>query len=137
MKRLRFLWPMAPGAFVLLTYGASFLAGRVAGPEVRTQCYFALVRTWLAHWPFEPGRYIPTALYPTIEPAATAWIQVEPHIKMLLDPNDLVSRGILETGEWEPESQKILAEHLGPEATFIDVGAHIGYYSLKAAAIVG
>jgi len=76
MNRLRLLWPMAPGAFVLITYGASFLAGRVAGPEVRTQCYFSLVRTWLAHWPFQPGKYIPTALYPTIEPAAKAWIQL-------------------------------------------------------------
>jgi len=38
---------------------------------------------------------------------------------------------------WEPHSIQAVADHLSPGATFIDVGAHIGYYSLKAAVIVG
>ena len=56
---------------------------------------------------------------------------------MRLDPYDLVSRTILETGEWEPDSVQAVADHLSPGATFMDVGAHIGYYSLKAAGMVG
>jgi FkbM family methyltransferase len=56
---------------------------------------------------------------------------------MRLDPFDMVSLKILETGAWEPDSVRVVAEHLSPSATFVDVGAHIGYYSLKAASLVG
>ena len=64
-------------------------------------------------------------------------VEVEPHISMLLDPADYVPMTILETGEWEPGSWHVIEEHLTAGATFVDVGAHIGYYSLKAAKIVG
>jgi FkbM family methyltransferase len=56
---------------------------------------------------------------------------------MLLDPSDYVSDEILETGRWEPECWAAIKEHLPIGGTFIDVGAHIGYFSLKAAKIVG
>jgi FkbM family methyltransferase len=56
---------------------------------------------------------------------------------MLLDPADLVPRTILETGAWEPESVLAIKEHLQTGDTFVDVGAHIGYYSLKMARVVG
>jgi FkbM family methyltransferase len=64
-------------------------------------------------------------------------MQVGPGIKMKLDPYDLVSRNVLETGEWEPRSIHAVAEHLPMSGTFIDVGAHIGYYSLQAASMAG
>jgi FkbM family methyltransferase len=63
-------------------------------------------------------------------------MQVEPGIKMQLDPYDLVSATILQTGKWEPESVRAVADHLPKNGTFVDVGAHIGYYSLKAAGMV-
>lgn len=56
---------------------------------------------------------------------------------MLLDPYDYVSKEILETGVWERESWETIRSHLGGGATFVDIGAHIGYYSLKAAPVVG
>lgn len=37
-----------------------------------------------------------------------------------------------ENGEWEPETKWVLAEHLHPGATFIDIGAWIGPVSLWA-----
>ena len=64
-------------------------------------------------------------------------MEVEPGVNMLLDPEDFVSRYILSTGQWEAESWAICKQHLPVGGTFVDVGAHIGYYSLKAARVVG
>jgi FkbM family methyltransferase len=109
----------------------------VAGPEWRTETYFAMQRGWMAHWPFESGKYAPRVLLPAVRPVTPVWFQVDPHIKMQLDPEDFVSRTILETGEWEPTSWQAMRAHLEGGATFVDVGAQIGYYSLKAAHVVG
>jgi len=56
---------------------------------------------------------------------------------MWLDPNDLVSAAILSSGEWEPLTWHALEPHVSAGGTFVDVGAHIGWYSLKAAKAVG
>jgi FkbM family methyltransferase len=56
---------------------------------------------------------------------------------MLLDPRDLISRVLLETGEWEPDTWNAIAAHLKPGGTFVDVGAHVGHFSLMAATAVG
>ena len=114
-----------------------FVPKMVASPETRTGAYFAMQRGWMAHWPFESGKYAPRVFLPAVMPVAPVWYQVEPHIRMHLDPEDFVSRTILETGEWEPTSWRAMRAHLQGGATFVDVGAQIGYYSLKAAPVVG
>jgi len=114
-----------------------FVPKMVASPETRTGAYFAMQRGWMAHWPFESGKYAPGVFLPAVMPVAPVWYQVEPHIRMHLDPEDFVSRTILETGEWEPTSWRAMRAHLQGGATFVDVGAQIGYYSLKAAPVVG
>jgi FkbM family methyltransferase len=129
----RFLLPFVPGLFVLVTG----VGGTIAGPAGRTQGYFAIQRQWEAHWPLQNGKKLPRLFEPMVQPFAPVWLQVEPGIKMRLDPYDYVSREILETGKWEPESWAVIQDHLGKGATLIDVGAHIGYYSLKAAPVVG
>jgi hypothetical protein len=53
---------------------------------------------------------------------------------MWVDPGwDVISQRMASEGEWEyPQSQ--LINHLGrPDWTFVDIGAHIGYFSLMAA----
>jgi FkbM family methyltransferase len=109
----------------------------VAGPELRTKAYFAVQRQWAAHWPFETGKHASRLLQAAVGPMVPVWYQVEPHIKMRLDPADLGPSMILESGVYEPVSVGMVSEHLGAGATFIDVGADIGYYSLKAAPLVG
>lgn len=55
-------------------------------------------------------------------------------VYMWIDPDwDVISSRIAKEGEWEyPQSR--LINHLGrPEWTFIDIGAHIGFFSLMAA----
>lgn len=44
---------------------------------------------------------------------------------------------ILWSGQWEPETREIVSETLEPGMTFVDIGAHLGYFSLLAASRVG
>ena len=132
MKK-RYLWLLAPALLVCLRFGPKVFAGS----ETRTQAYFAVQRAWMAHWPLESGKYAPRLMLGSVLPVTPVWYQVEPEIRMRLDPEDFVSRTILETGEWEPTSWQAMRAHLSSGATFVDVGAQIGYYSLKAAPVVG
>lgn len=40
-------------------------------------------------------------------------------------------------GHYEPETEDVLRQHLRPGDTFVDLGAHIGYFTLLAAQLVG
>ncbi len=136
-KTRKFLF--AVGAFALVLATAGFASGGAG----RTRSYFGAYRSSYTHAPafiqpyFAVADFFLNPVFETFGPFEPVWTQVEPGIKMQLDPYDLVSRKILETGVWEPESIQAVADHLSPNATFMDVGAHIGYYSLKAATMVG
>ena len=106
-------------------------------PSLRTKGYFLFFRTWYSHCPFAAGKLWPKALWPVFEPFVPVWVQIEPGVTMWLDPYDFVSRVILGTGEWEPQTWHAMEPHVPVGGTFVDVGAHIGWYSLKAAKAVG
>jgi FkbM family methyltransferase len=117
----------------LVAAGSIFMAR----PSLRTKGYFVFFRTWYSHWPFAAGKLWPNALARHFEPFVPVWVQIEPGVTMWLDPYDLVSGGILASGQWEPKTWHALEQHTPAGGTFIDVGAHIGWYSLKAAKAVG
>ena len=50
---------------------------------------------------------------------------------------DLVSRYIYLFGIWEPDVTHFVRASLAPGDTFVDVGAHVGYYTLLASRLVG
>jgi FkbM family methyltransferase len=135
-KKRVFLYSILGVVLVLCAWAVSTRAWR-------TRSYFAVYHASYTHSPAVVRPFfglIPYVLGPAFEKFRTfepEWVEVEPGINMELDPYDLVSRAILQTGEWEPQSVKAMTEHLSTGGTFIDVGAHIGYYSLKAANIVG
>jgi FkbM family methyltransferase len=55
-----------------------------------------------------------------------------------LDPDDpFVSKPIMETGSYEPHLTEAIADELTTGATFIDVGANLGWFALLAASRVG
>src|SRR5882724_9206050 len=60
-------------------------------------------------------------------------MQVEQGVSLNLDPRDLVSVSILRTREWQPGVWTALNSRLKPGAVLLDVGAHIGYFSMKGA----
>jgi FkbM family methyltransferase len=117
----------------LVAAGSIFMAR----PSWRTRGYFAFARAWYSHYPFAAGQLWPTTFARHFEPFVPVWVQTEPGVTMLLDPYDVVSEVILVTGDWEPKTWNALAQHIPAGGTFIDVGAHIGTYSLKAAKLVG
>ena len=72
-----------------------------------------------------------------VGPLAPVRVELEPGISLLLDPTDFVTRRILDAGLWEPATWNLLEDYLPSGGTFVDVGAHVGWFSLKAAKIVG
>jgi FkbM family methyltransferase len=106
-------------------------------PSLRTRGFAVFSRAWRSHWHYATGSDVPVRLSPIFEPFVPIWVHVEPGVTMLLDPNDLVSSDILMVGDWEPKTWHALEQHTPAGGTFIDVGAHIGWYSLKAAKAVG
>jgi len=64
-------------------------------------------------------------------------VEIEPGVSLQLDPEDVLQCVLLLEKEWEPQVWRGISTHLREGGVFIDVGAHIGFYSLKAARIVG
>jgi FkbM family methyltransferase len=95
-----------------------------SGAETRTRVLFS-------------GPAAVDVISPAFEPMVPIWVTLEPGVKMELDPYDLVSRQLLLHGTWEQDTWEQIASNLPPDGTFIDVGAHIGYYTLKGAHKVG
>lgn len=56
---------------------------------------------------------------------------------MIKHLDDLDSLGLGHRAVYEPWETAVVTRDLKPEQTFIDIGAHIGYYSLMASALVG
>jgi len=57
--------------------------------------------------------------------------------EMLVVMPELVSRAIYHYGYYEEGLTKMVLEYLKPGMVFIDIGAHLGYYTLLASTIVG
>ena len=66
-----------------------------------------------------------------------ARVRVRGGYTMFLDPRDLVPLSLLRSGEWQPEVWESLEPALPKGAVFLDVGAHIGTFTLKASRQVG
>jgi FkbM family methyltransferase len=118
--------------FIVLVLTITVLA-EVASPLVRNRTCLALETVWQ----HDGGRGLPPSLVRLLSPTVPVWVRVEPRLHLRLDPIDWLDRTILTTGVWEPNTWLGLAEHIPKNGVFVDVGAHIGYYSLKAASLVG
>lgn len=95
---------------------------------------------WAKIWPFERGALAPYYAWPILAGVGLVGpvqIEVEPGIRFELDPGDMVDRNLFVGGEWEKEEWEFVKSHLPVGGTFIDVGAHIGSYSLRGARRVG
>src|SRR6266700_2683994 len=64
-------------------------------------------------------------------------VEIQPGVSLLLDPRDYIPRTILQEGEWQPEVWRAISSGLSTGSVFLDVGAHIGYDTLKASVRVG
>ena len=123
-------------------YVGIVVAGCAIGSEVFTslvaRCSFITARLiWRAVRVWESA---PRRVWPFLEKTGVlkpVRVEVEPGVNLLLDPEDLISQEILITGAWQPPVWRSIANGLSAGAVFLDVGAHIGYETIKASVIVG
>jgi len=106
-------------------------------PTTRTKAFFVFYRVWHSHWPFAAGKQLPDHLSRLFVPFVPIWVHVEPGVTMQLDPYDIVTQAILLNRTWEPSTTYELLRRVPAGGTFVDVGAHVGWYTLKAAQVVG
>jgi FkbM family methyltransferase len=91
-------------------------------------------------WPFRFGNALPTriAAYATkIGLLHSEWYEFQPGLWMQLNARDLIQQTILLEGVWDPSLTSFIEGHLRPDDVFIDVGAHVGYFTLLASRRVG
>jgi FkbM family methyltransferase len=60
-----------------------------------------------------------------------------PGFVMEVDPLEQLGESVLVEGRWGPHVSEAMAAVLKEGSVFVDVGAHIGYYSLEASKLVG
>jgi len=72
-------------------------------------------------------------------PRLPSFRSVETVVGELLLPADCstITPWVARTGEWDPEDALALRSLLRPGMTMLDVGAHVGYFALVAARVVG
>jgi FkbM family methyltransferase len=123
------------GVVLLLLLGLLY-----ADAPLTLKTYFRLESVWAEHWPVTSEQGLFEALEPGLRKARflrPARVEVEPGVSFFLDPRDLIPVTILRTGQWQPEIWDSLRPSLPAGGVFLDVGAHIGYFSIKAAPRIG
>ena len=100
-----------------------------------------LLSLFLRHFPLDGGRWrlIPTALrLVTSLPAdMTRTVTTRDGFRMRVRLGDWLGRHVYACGEYEPATARVFKSLLRPGATFLDVGANAGYFSLLASRCVG
>jgi len=91
-------------------------------------------------WPFSVGKDLPNhlgAVATRMGLIHPAWFEFRPGLWMQLNVTDLIQETILLEGLWDPSLTNFIESNLKPGDVFIDVGAHVGYFTLLAARRVG
>jgi FkbM family methyltransferase len=130
-KSIVIVLAVALGLLVALAYSSASLTART---------FFQIERTWADHWPIVSQQDALQALEPGLikmRLLRPVRVEAEPGISFFLDPRDLIPIDILRTGQWQPEIWSSIAPSLSEGSVFFDVGAHIGYFSMKASRKVG
>ncbi len=61
----------------------------------------------------------------------------QPPLRIEVTPREMINRAIFLYGSFEISETRLVQAFLRPGMTFVDVGAHIGYYTLIGARLVG
>ena len=91
-------------------------------------------------WPLPFGKSLPArlgAFATKIGMVNSEWYEFQPGLWMQLNVRDLIQQTILLEGMWDPALTGFIESTLKPGDVFIDVGAHVGYFTLLAGRRVG
>jgi FkbM family methyltransferase len=67
----------------------------------------------------------------------TWWARLANGQHLRVDMGSTIGRSIWFRGHYEPQVTAVLEQYLRPGDTFVDLGANVGYFAIRAAAIVG
>jgi FkbM family methyltransferase len=131
-------WPLRAALIlaICIVLGAGWILGR--GRESVTRLSYHVGSALTHHWPRAAAvlAHLETPLT-KLGLVGAGIHEVEPGVHLYLDPGDLIGRQLLNEGTWEKEEWGWIEPYLRPGAVFVDVGAHIGVYTQKAAKAVG
>ena len=105
-----------------------------------TSIALSSIRAVRRAWPFRFGKDFGTyagAFATRIGLLSSEWYEFQPGLWMRLNIRDLVQQTILLEGVWDPVLTSFIQRTLGPNDVFVDIGAHVGYFTLLAARRVG
>lgn len=91
-------------------------------------------------WPLPFGKGVPAhlgAFATKIGILGSEWYQFQPGLWMELNARDLIQQTILLEGIWDPALTGLIESTLRADDVFVDVGAHVGYFTLLAGRRVG
>jgi FkbM family methyltransferase len=100
-------------------------------------------------WGAQGSRPDPDQVFVALKPRASTAVDLKPlelchdakRVRYALDMNAPSQRFIYDccqgVGVYEPATANLLTQFLGPGDVYVDVGAHVGFFSMMAAALVG
>ena len=122
--------------------GAACVEVTAPGPGMRTGAFGVIA--WDRHRrpdldPAPDGSGFSLPLGQAAAPLAEPVVEVDTEVGPLLLPerDRVITPTLLDTGVWEPLETDFFWSLLGPGQTFVDLGAHVGYFTLLAADQVG
>lgn len=111
------------------------VAHRLGGRRRLVAGLFAVIRLL-------PVRGIRARLYRSVSWPLTVHLSPPVEVRtpggtMIVDTRDSIGRVLAIAGEWEPHVTQAFRRRLAPGDVCVDVGAHVGYYTLLASKLVG
>jgi FkbM family methyltransferase len=133
-------WKLLTIVLVLFFLLIGFFIANAIYPAGTQRQYLRSAGWWYDLWPLSRGKSIFFRLndeFYALGLMKPVQVRLPTGIVMELDGRDLVTQTILINGVWEAQESAFLDNNLKSGDVFVDVGAHVGYYSLLAAKLVG
>jgi hypothetical protein len=70
---------------------------------------------------------------PTLDAADVVQVATEHGPLLMRRADEVMTPEVQASGRWEPAEERFLTAELRPGATFLDVGANVGYFSIVGA----
>lgn len=98
------------------------------------------LRLYLTHFPIEKGKWRLWALrnwFLSAKDPPRHIAKLKGGDRMLLRPGQYFDQRLYLWGSWEDDIRRCLTALIRPGDTFVDVGAHVGYFTLMGSRLVG
>jgi len=126
-------------AIIPIVLAAALVIGSLVSPVSASRLLVRGGDRLHAYWPVR-ATYAPFRLISLLYWAGVlhpVQVEIRPGAVFELDARDLVAREILSWDVWERANTDLILGSLHEGSVMIDIGAHIGYYSILSSQVVG